>query len=129
MVPQVDTPEQVSVIGRSETLTIYSCSFTSFASPQARHIMSAAKFGANNRGTRSFPPFRWLSGMTDTRLDATKTFCENLNEQGAVMIQIESMEGVNNIDAILDAEPDIDGVWCGTVRDDLYLLPCFTQSH
>lgn len=92
MVPQVDTVEQ------------------------AKHIVSAAKFGAKINGTRSAPPFRWMPGFSDMAIDSSMTSWENLNYQAAIIIQIESAEGIRNLDAILTAVGEhIDSVWLGTL--------------
>lgn len=61
---------------------------------QAKHVVSSAKFGTRQNGSRSAPPFRWVPGVTDASIDSTKGFHKNLNDQAAIMIQIESLEGM-----------------------------------
>lgn len=85
---------------------------------EARHIVSAAKFGKSINGTRSAPPARWIQGYSDTPLDASLTLWENLNQQAAIIIQVESEAAVRALDAILAdplAGPHIDAVWFGTL--------------
>ncbi|KAI9750495.1 MAG: hypothetical protein M4579_006445 [Chaenotheca gracillima] len=83
---------------------------------QARHVVSAAKFGKAAKGSRSAPPFRWLPGMGDARIDPALSLWENVNNQAAIIIQIESETGLKNLDAILTAVGDqIDAVWMGTL--------------
>jgi 4-hydroxy-2-oxoheptanedioate aldolase len=83
---------------------------------QAKHVVSAAKFGRHNRGTRSVPPARLMPGLSDIPHDTSRSIWENLNDQAAIIIQIESLEGINNLDAILtEVGDDIDAVWLGSL--------------
>ncbi|KAI9845269.1 MAG: hypothetical protein M1838_001816 [Thelocarpon superellum] len=82
---------------------------------QARSVVSYAKYGTKSKGTRSAPPFRLIPGLTDGSVDASRSLHQNLNEQAAIIVQIETLEGVNNLDAILTEVPDIDAVWIGTL--------------
>ncbi|MCJ1270582.1 hypothetical protein MMC22_010479 [Lobaria immixta] len=83
---------------------------------QAQHVVSAAKFGVAHKGSRSAPPARWLTGLSDTPIDPTRSLFENVNDQAAIVIQIESELGVYNLDAILTAVGDqVDAVWMGTL--------------
>lgn len=83
---------------------------------QARHVVSAAKFGAAAKGTRSAPPCLWIPGISDMAVDPTRTLWENQNNQAAVILQIENEEGARNLDAILTEVGDqIDAVWLGSL--------------
>ena len=79
-------------------------------------MVSAAKFGLAHKGSRSAPPARWLPGTGDTPIDPSRSIFENVNDQAAIIIQIESELGIRNLDAILTAVGDqIDAVWLGTL--------------
>lgn len=80
---------------------------------QARHVISATKFGTKERGSRSAPPYRLMPGLTDTPFNSQKDMWRNWNDQAAVVIQIESLQGIDNLDAILTEVPEIDAVWLG----------------
>jgi 2-keto-3-deoxy-L-rhamnonate aldolase RhmA len=92
VVPQVDTAEQ------------------------AKKIVAAAKFGASIGGKRSAPPSRWLPQSSMQSCNSAISFWENQNLQAALIVQIESLEGINNLDAILtDVGEHIDSVWLGSL--------------
>jgi len=83
---------------------------------QAKQIISAAKYGRKHNGTRSAPPARFINGISDKRIDQNETFFENLNRQAGIIIQVESADAINNLDAILtECGHAIDSVWIGTL--------------
>ena len=78
-------------------------------------MLSASKLGTKVRGTRSAPPFRLIPGLTDICHDDTLNLHSNLNAAAAVMLQIESLEGIRNLDRILTEVQEIDAVWLGSL--------------
>ena len=83
---------------------------------QAQDIVAAAKFGARNSGKRSAPPYRWLPNISMQHCNPSFSFWENQNQQAAVFIQVESLEGINKLDEILTAVGEhIDSVWLGNL--------------
>jgi len=76
--------------------------------------VSAAKFGSNQRGTRSAPPTRFVFGVTDTPMIGNDLH-KSVNQQAAIVIQIETLQAIKNLDAILTEVPDIDAVWLGSL--------------
>jgi len=79
-------------------------------------VVASAKFGVAQKGSRSAPPARWLNGLGDTPVDPKRSVFENVNDQAAIIIQIESELGARNLDAILTAVGDqIDAVWLGSL--------------
>ncbi|KAH8831457.1 Phosphoenolpyruvate/pyruvate domain-containing protein [Flagelloscypha sp. PMI_526] len=91
---------------------------------QARHCVSACTFGAANGGTRSMPPMRLPFGVDMGQ--GVKDFNQNV----AIIVQIESMEGVNNIEEICQIER-IDIIWVGSLdlRISMGLPPNFGQGE
>lgn len=90
---------------------------------QARHVISSAKFGASRRGpagTRSAPPFRLVPGLTDSAAFTPSAMHPDvhacLNDQAAIMLQVETRAGIGQLDAVLAAVgSDVDLVWLGTL--------------
>ncbi|KXX75054.1 2-keto-3-deoxy-L-rhamnonate aldolase [Madurella mycetomatis] len=71
---------------------------------QAKHVVSSAKFGTYGRRkvTRSVPPFLLLPVITDHDIDGKH--------------DIESLERINDLDAILTEVPEIDVAWLGSLN-------------
>jgi 4-hydroxy-2-oxoheptanedioate aldolase len=102
---------------------------------EVKHLISATKFGSKINGTRSAPPARFAPGFTglasSRAIEPSLTLWENFNKQAAIIIQIETLEAINNLDAILTAcGKDIDAVWLGAldVRVSMNLPDPFSAS-
>lgn len=55
-------------------------------------------------------------GISDTPIDSSKSIWENVNNQAAVIIQIETLQAIHNLDAILtECGEHIDSVWLGSL--------------
>lgn len=83
---------------------------------QAKHVLASCKLGAKNGGTRSVPPARYIPGFSDTLHDPSITLWESFNRSAAIIIQLESAQGVRNLDAILtECGHQIDACFIGTL--------------
>lgn len=98
---------------------------------QAKHICSAAKYGSVNNGTGSAPPCRFMPGYSDIPLNPSLTIQQNVNKQAAIIIQIETLLGIENLDAILtECGEHIDSVWLGSLDARVSMgLPGFWGSE
>jgi 4-hydroxy-2-oxoheptanedioate aldolase len=58
-----------------------------------------------------------MPGFSDQCYNSSLTIWQNLNEQAAIIFQVESLEGVNNLDAILTEVGDhADSIWFGSLN-------------
>ncbi|KAL7916888.1 Phosphoenolpyruvate/pyruvate domain-containing protein [Trichoderma velutinum] len=73
---------------------------------QARNIMSAIIFGMKGRGSQSAPSYRLIPGITDTPLNLQKDMWRNF------IIQIESLQRINNLEAIMNMPSGFGVQWC-----------------
>jgi 4-hydroxy-2-oxoheptanedioate aldolase len=73
-----------------------------------------------------------MHGLSDIPHDTSRTIWENLSDQAAIIVQIESLEGINNLNAILTEVSDqIGAVWIGSLdaRISIGLGFSFFEQH
>ncbi|ORY88978.1 Pyruvate/Phosphoenolpyruvate kinase-like domain-containing protein, partial [Leucosporidium creatinivorum] len=89
---------------------------------QAKKVVANCRFAP--LGHRSFPPFATIPGHTDGTPRDGMTILDVYNENAAVIMQIESAEGVKNAEAICAVE-GVDAIMIGTgdLRMSLGLMP------
>ncbi|KAM0749488.1 HpcH/HpaI aldolase/citrate lyase family protein [Meredithblackwellia eburnea MCA 4105] len=89
---------------------------------QARKAIANCRFPSKG-GHRSFPPFATVPGHTDGAPEGM-TMIDVYNDHAAVIVQIESVEGVKNADEICSLE-GVDAIMIGTadLRMDMGLMP------
>lgn len=78
---------------------------------QAKHAVAASRYPP--LGTRSMAPFRLVPGISDIIPDG-RTSYQYQNDAAAVIVQIESVEGLKNAEEIAKV-PGVDCLWYGAL--------------
>ncbi|KAJ6617504.1 Pyruvate/Phosphoenolpyruvate kinase-like domain-containing protein [Mycena sp. CBHHK59/15] len=115
IVPHIETAEEVAAVVAT---CRFPCGHLRLLSPRCSN---AELFPSRPIGHRSYPPFTFLPGITDTTPEGESVY-SLANKHVAIIPQIESRLGIKNLDSIMQMEHvDVVMIGAGDLRLDMGL--------